>query len=77
MGMPMARNLRTKLPKEDTLFIYDVNRAATEGFRQEFGSGIEIANGVGGVVEHSVSFNYPCAFSCKERVHNDECDIFP
>ena len=28
----MAKNLRAKLPKEDTLYIQDVNPAATERF---------------------------------------------
>lgn len=28
----MAKNLRAKLPKEDTLYIQDVNSAATEKF---------------------------------------------
>jgi hypothetical protein len=28
----MAKNLRAKLPKEDTLYIQDVNTAATEKF---------------------------------------------
>jgi hypothetical protein len=55
MGYPMAQNLRTKLPKDDTLFIYDINKAATEQFRKEMGAGVEVSSGVEEVVEHSVS----------------------
>jgi 3-hydroxyisobutyrate dehydrogenase len=67
MGLPMARNLRTKLPKDDTLYVYDVNRAATESLRQEFASGIEVASGVGEVVEHSVSSHPAAAFVRSRR----------
>jgi 6-phosphogluconate dehydrogenase (decarboxylating) len=77
MGLPMARNLRARLAKDDTLYVYDVNRAATESLRQEFASGIEVANGVGEVVEHSVSYYPTVMYGAGEGVHNDECDIFP
>ncbi|KAI5813289.1 NAD binding domain of 6-phosphogluconate dehydrogenase-domain-containing protein [Pyronema omphalodes] len=53
MGAPMAANLRTKLPEEDTLYIFDVNKAATTEFQQKFGSGVKVASSVGEVVEHS------------------------
>ncbi|KAL7275658.1 hypothetical protein RUND412_001391 [Rhizina undulata] len=49
MGYPMARNLRQKLPKEDTLVVYDVNKAATKQFVEELGEGVEVAGD--GVVE--------------------------
>ncbi|KAF1985060.1 hypothetical protein K402DRAFT_358093 [Aulographum hederae CBS 113979] len=35
MGYPMAKNLRAKLPKEDTLFIQDVNKDAMDAFAAE------------------------------------------
>jgi len=54
MGMPMARNLRQKLPREDTLCVYDVNKAAIEGFKAEFDSGVEVADGVAAVAATSV-----------------------
>jgi len=57
MGMPMARNLRQKLPKEDTLYVYDVNKAAIEGFKAEFEGGVELADGVAEVVASSVGFS--------------------
>jgi len=44
----MAKNLRAKIPKSDTLYIYDSNAAATETFVKEVGSIIE---GKGGPVE--------------------------
>lgn len=59
MGRPMAANLRAKLPDGDVLYVYDINRAATEEFRDGFSgaasSGVVVADGVGQVVEHSVS----------------------
>ena len=59
MGRPMAANLRAKLPDDDVLYVYDINRAATEEFRDRFSgaasSGVIVADGVGQVVEHSVS----------------------
>ncbi|PPJ56658.1 hypothetical protein CBER1_01763 [Cercospora berteroae] len=38
MGYPMAKNLRTKIKKDDTLFIHDVNEQVTKQFVDEFGS---------------------------------------
>ena len=32
IGYPMAKNLRAKIPAEDTLFVHDVNTAATKQF---------------------------------------------
>lgn len=67
----MAANLRTKLPKEDTLYIFDVNKAATTEFQQKFGSGVQVASSVGEVVEHSVSPTTTLFFThnTKEGVH--------
>lgn len=47
-GYPMAKNLRSKIPKSDTLYIYDPNTAATSNFVKEVGSATE---GQGGPVE--------------------------
>lgn len=44
----MAKNLRSKIPKSDTLYIYDPNTAATSNFFKEVGSTTE---GKGGPVE--------------------------
>ncbi|KAL9109513.1 MAG: hypothetical protein Q9227_005848 [Pyrenula ochraceoflavens] len=35
LGYPMARNLRASLPKDDKLFIYDTNHAATDNYTKE------------------------------------------
>ncbi|TGZ82356.1 hypothetical protein EX30DRAFT_354541 [Ascodesmis nigricans] len=54
MGYPMARNLRSKLPAEDSFTVYDVNAAATEEFRNELkGFEVEVAKDVKAVVEKS------------------------
>jgi hypothetical protein len=50
----MARNLRAKLPAEDTLFIQDVNTAATKKFLEENPQGVRIADNVREVAEKAV-----------------------
>ena len=52
----MARNLRAKLPAEDTLIVYDVNSQATKTLVSEApgGQGITIAGTVREVAEKSV-----------------------
>ena len=54
----MAKNLRTKLPTNDTLIIYDRNEDATTRFVQEMdqtsGNGIEVASSVRSVAEKAV-----------------------
>ncbi|KAK6515629.1 hypothetical protein TWF506_007954 [Arthrobotrys conoides] len=35
MGYPMARNLRDKIPKTDSIIIYDINESATSRFVEE------------------------------------------
>lgn len=54
MGLPMARNLRQKLPKDDTVYVYDVNTSATAAFAGEFTSGVEVAESVAEAVACSV-----------------------
>jgi len=52
----MAKNLRTKLPKDDTLFIHDVNKGATEKFGNELSDfDVVVANNPREVAEKSVS----------------------
>ncbi|KAF2188284.1 hypothetical protein K469DRAFT_703788 [Zopfia rhizophila CBS 207.26] len=53
MGFPMARNLRAKLPIDDTLIIQDVNKAATSKFLQENPEGVRIADNAREVAEKS------------------------
>ena len=44
----MAKNLRAKIPRSDTLYIYDSNTVATSTFVQDVSSTTE---GKGGLVE--------------------------
>jgi len=53
MGYSMAKNLRAKIPAEDTLFIHDVNAAATQKFLEENPSGVHIAGNVREVAENA------------------------
>jgi len=52
----MARNLRAKLPAEDTLIVYDVNSQATKTLVSEApaGQGVAIAGTVREVAEKAV-----------------------
>lgn len=54
----MAKNLRAKIPANDTLIIHDRNTKATTNFVQEAsadGKGIEVANSPRAVAEKAVS----------------------
>lgn len=53
-GYPMARNLRAKIPAEDTLFVHDVNTAATKQFLDEHPQGVRVAENVREVAEKAV-----------------------
>lgn len=58
----MARNLRAKIPAEDTLFVHDVNTAATKKFLEEHPQGVRVADNVREVAEKAVcviTFLYP------------------
>lgn len=59
----MARNLRAKIPAEDTLFVHDVNTAATERFIEEHPQGVTVAKSVREVAENAVS-TYLSLFVC-------------
>jgi hypothetical protein len=50
----MAKNLRAKIPAEDTLFVHDVNTAATTKFLEEHPQGVRVANNVREVAEKAV-----------------------
>jgi hypothetical protein len=54
----MAKNLRARMPAEDTLFVHDVNVAATKKFLEENPTGVRIAENVREVAEKAVSL--PC-----------------
>ncbi|KAF2143627.1 uncharacterized protein K452DRAFT_246885 [Aplosporella prunicola CBS 121167] len=55
MGYPMAKNLRAKLPKEDTLVVHDINKDATSRLVKEVGGkgGVKVADTVRQVAEES------------------------
>lgn len=50
----MAKNLRAKVPAEDTLFIHDVNAAATKKFLEENPTGVRVADNVREIAEKAV-----------------------
>ncbi len=50
----MAKNLRAKMPKEDTLVINDQNTETTAKFVEEVGDGVEVAKSVRELAEKSV-----------------------
>ncbi len=50
----MAKNLRAKVPAEDTLFIHDVNAAATQKFLEENPGGVRVAENVREIAEKAV-----------------------
>jgi hypothetical protein len=56
-GYPMARNLRAKIPAEDTLFVQDVNTDATRKFLEEHPQGVRVADNVREVAEKAVCVN--------------------
>ncbi|KAF2744292.1 hypothetical protein M011DRAFT_429720 [Sporormia fimetaria CBS 119925] len=51
MGYAMAKNLRAKLPADDTLFVQDVNKAASSKFLEEHATGVRVAENVREVAE--------------------------
>jgi 3-hydroxyisobutyrate dehydrogenase-like beta-hydroxyacid dehydrogenase len=50
----MARNLRAKIPAGDTLYVHDVNTAATKKFLEEHPQGVRVASNVREVAENAV-----------------------
>ena len=55
----MAKNLRAKIPAEDTLFVHDVNTAATQQFLEEHPQGVRVAENVREVAEKAVRIPLP------------------
>jgi len=51
----MAKNLRAKVPAEDTLFVHDVNTAASKKFLEENPTGVQVAENVREIAEKAVS----------------------
>ena len=55
----MAKNLRAKIPAEDTLFVHDVNTAATKQILEEHPQGVRVAENVREVAEKAVRIPLP------------------
>ncbi|KAF2838955.1 hypothetical protein M501DRAFT_935225 [Patellaria atrata CBS 101060] len=53
MGYPMAKNLRAKIPAEDTLVVYDINGQATSDLVKEAGEGVIVAGTAREVAERA------------------------
>jgi hypothetical protein len=70
----MAKNLRAKIPAEDTLFVHDVNTAATKKFLDEHPQGVRVAANVREVAEKAVS---AITLFCHSPLHNDELIFQP
>jgi hypothetical protein len=60
----MAKNLRAKLPAEDTLFVQDVNTAASMKFLEENPQGVRVAANVREVAEKAVCSHFSSYHSC-------------
>lgn len=60
----MAKNLRAKVPAEDTLFVHDVNTAASQKFLGENPTGVRVAENVREVAEKAVSFPFARHILC-------------
>lgn len=72
-GYPMAKNLRAKIPEEDTMTVFDVNPSSSEKLTKEaVPANIQIAKGPREVAQNSVSK------SCLTYCHSDEpvCSIY-
>jgi 3-hydroxyisobutyrate dehydrogenase len=55
----MAKNLRAKIPAEDTLFVHDVNTDATKKFLEEHPQGVRVASNVREVAEKVGGHSWP------------------
>ena len=54
-GYNMARNLRTKIPKDDVLYIHDINTGATKKFVDEMaGYAVHVAGSARELAEKAV-----------------------
>jgi len=54
IGFAMAKNLRAKIPAEDTLFVQDVNTVTSKKFLDENPTGVRVADNVREVAEKAV-----------------------
>lgn len=64
----MAKNLRAKIPAEDTLFVHDVNTAATKQFLEEHPQGVQVAQNVRELAENAVSISVLLFLSLRDEL---------
>lgn len=58
----MAKNLRAKLPVDDQLIVFDVNKNASSQLMNEGGEGVRVADSVREVAEKAVRYTpFPSA----------------
>lgn len=70
-GFAMAKNLRAKIPAEDTLFVQDVNTAASKKFLEENPTGVRVADNVREVAEKAVRMSsHSTTLSCMMKNNN-------
>jgi len=67
VGYAMAKNLRAKIPAEDTLFVQDINAATSQKFLQDNAHGVRVAANVREVAEKAVRTSL-----CYTSPFNDE-----
>lgn len=60
----MAKNLRAKVPAEDTLFVHDVNTTASKKFLEENPNGVQVAENVREIAEKAVCFTSSSSTHC-------------
>lgn len=77
-GYQMAKNLRTKIPDSDTMYIHDVNTAALDSFVKEVGK-VTIAKNVREVAENTVCLASSLPQLFWEKPERDSYDdlLFP
>lgn len=58
MGYGMARNVRQKIPKSSTLYVFDLNKTALEKFVAETKNDgpVKVCSSAKEVVDHAVRF---------------------
>ena len=73
MGYGMARNVRQKIPKSSTLYVFDLNKAALEKFVAETKNDgpVEVCSSAKAVVDHAVRI-YHLTFT-ENRIPSSPC----
>ena len=60
MGYGMARNVRQKIPKSSTLYVFDLNKSALDKFVEESKNDgpVEVCSSAKEVVDHAVCISH-------------------